>query len=31
MDKQSESSRHLVESLTRAPEARVALMKQLKA
>jgi DNA repair protein RecO (recombination protein O) len=30
MDKQSESSRHLVESLTRAPEARVVLMKQLE-
>jgi DNA repair protein RecO (recombination protein O) len=29
MDKQSESARQLMESLTRAPEARVALMKQL--
>jgi DNA repair protein RecO (recombination protein O) len=29
MDKQRDSSRQLVESLTRAPEARMALMKQL--
>ena len=31
MEKQSESSRQLMESLTRAPEARLALMKQLGA
>jgi DNA repair protein RecO (recombination protein O) len=31
MEKQSESSRQLVESLTRAPEARLALIKQLEA
>jgi len=31
MTKQSESSRQLIESLTRAPAARVALLKQLGA